>query len=306
MITISPYDPEWPSVFAREAALIKSALGDNCTAVHHVGSTAIPGMSAKPIIDMIPAVKDIQAVDQANPAMVSLGYTCNGEAGMLFRRFFTKPGFNIHVYEADAGELDRLLKFRDWMRTHPEDAEAYADLKIKLAAQYAADRFRYTMNKENFIASIDKKTGFNGLRIVKALTDREWTAYHRIRKQQIFDPLNVQYDPNHPTLKDQAHVHLVLYQGSEIVGAAHLEFLSQTEVALRPFAIDALYQNKGTGSKFLTAVERWLSEQGVRLLRLHAHPKALSFYLRLGYVPMPFPENRSLPGIEPVDLGKNL
>ncbi|HTM63449.1 MAG TPA: bifunctional GrpB family protein/GNAT family N-acetyltransferase [Gammaproteobacteria bacterium] len=305
-IVVEPYDPAWPEIFARESALIQNALGVNCVAVHHVGSTAIPGMSAKPIIDMIPAVKDITAVDQANEAMMKLGYTCNGEAGMLFRRFFTKPGFNIHVYESDAGELDRLLKFRDWMRIHPDDAQAYADLKLKLAVQFASDRFLYTMNKENFIASIDKKTGFDGLRIVKTLTDREWSAYHRIRKQQIFDLLQVEYDVNHPTLKDEAHIHLVLYKGSEIVGAAHLEFLSDTEAALRPFAIDAPYQNAGTGSKFLIAIERWLKQQGVHLLRLHAYSKALTFYQRLGYVPMPFPEDNHLPNIDPVDMGKYL
>lgn len=303
-IIITPYDTEWPNVFAREAARIKSALGTNCIAVHHVGSTAIPGMSAKPVIDMIPAVKDIVEVDQANTAMTKLGYTCHGEAGMLFRRFFTKPGFNIHVYENDAGELDRLQRFRDWMCSHPEDAQAYADLKLRLADQYAEERLKYTMGKENFIAAIDKKTGFDGLRIVKVLTDREWEAYHRIRKEQIFDLMKVTYDPQHPVFQDKSQVHLVLYKGSEIVGVAQLQFLTETEVALRPFAIDGRYQNAGTGSRFLASIERWLVQQGCRLLRLHAYPKALNFYKRNGYAPMPFPEKCSIPGIEVIDLAK--
>jgi GrpB-like predicted nucleotidyltransferase (UPF0157 family)/GNAT superfamily N-acetyltransferase len=307
-IEIVPYNPTWPTLFAAESALIKAALGNNCITVHHIGSTAIPGMSAKPIIDMIPTVKNISKVDAATALMIKLGYDAKGEAGMLFRRFFTKStdiiSCNVHIYEDNAGEIDRLIKFRDWMRTHPEDADNYADLKLKLTAQFANDRLRYTIGKENFVASIDNKTGFSGLRIVKALTDREWEAYHRIRKQQIFDLIGIEYDYNHYTYKEESHTHLTLYKGSVIAGAAQLERLNTDEAALRPFAIDAAYQNHGLGSAFLASIERWLKQQGCRILRLHANPPAVRFYERHGYSRMPFHEPGRVLHFEVVDMAK--
>jgi GrpB-like predicted nucleotidyltransferase (UPF0157 family)/GNAT superfamily N-acetyltransferase len=310
LVVVLPYDANWPAIFEREAAIIKKALGDNCLAIYHVGSTSIPGMSAKPIIDMIPVVKDIQRVDAVEEAIRKLGYQVKSENGMLFRRFFTKnnqtTGFNIHVYEEGSGELDRLLKFRDWMCTHPQDAEDYANLKISLASQFPDDRLRYSMGKEEFITSIDKKTGFSGWRIVKALTDREWRAYHRIRKQEIFDVIGIEYDPEHYTLTDQSHMHLVLYTGAEVVGVAHIEWLNDTEAALRPFAIDQLYQRIGLGSIFLVNIEKWLKQQGCHLLKLHANPQAVGFYERQGYSYMPFDEDTQTKELEFVDLGKVL
>lgn len=309
-IEIVPYNPEWPQDFAAESALIQRALGENCITIHHVGSTSIPGMRAKPIIDMIPVVKDIAEVDNASAAMMQLGYEVKGEAGMLFRRFFTKAtenlSCNVHVYEADAGEVDRLIKFRDWLRTHQEDANEYARLKSELAALNTNERLRYTMGKENFVVSIDNKTGYTGNRIVKVLTDREWEAYHRIRKEQIFDLMSVTYDHHHFTYKDEAYVNLVLYHGSNIVGVAQLQYLDANDIALRPFAIDAPYQNQGLGSIFITNIERWLKQQGKRLIRLHANPPAVKFYEQHGYTRMPFPEPERTQNIECVDMGKRI
>ncbi len=309
-LNIFPYHPEWPALFEKEACKIKSALGHNCHTIYHVGSTSIPGMCAKPIIDMIPVVANIQQVDEMAAEMAKLGYQVKGEGGMLFRRYFTKSddteAFNVHVYEEGAGEVDRLIKFRDWMRSHQQDADAYANLKLQLEGLLSVDRLKYTMGKEAFIASIDAKTGFSGWRIVQVLTEREWSAYHRIRKQEIFDGIGIEYDPNHFTLTDKAHVHMVLYQGSDIVGVAHLERLAGEEVALRPFAIDRAYQNRGLGSTFLANIERWLKQQGCSLLRLHSSPAAVRFYERHGYLAMPFiDEDRSI-DTDYVDMGKLL
>ncbi len=309
-VEIAPYNPQWPIFFEEEAARIKLALGDNCSVIHHIGSTSIFQMCAKPIVDIIPVVFDTTKVDEATAAMVELGYDAKGENGMLFRRFFTKftttGAFNVHIYEEGAGEIERLILFRDWMRTHPKDAKDYANLKTSLAAEHPNDRLRYTIGKENFVAAIDKQTGFSGWRIVKALTDREWHEYHRIRKEQIFDLLNIEYNPNHFTLKDKAHVHLVLYKGSEIAGVAQLEYLKTPEVALRPFAIDTPYQGQGLGSTFLTAIEKWVLQQGCNIIRLHANPRAVRFYERHGFSRMPFDEAGRGVNAEAVDMGKTL
>lgn len=92
LIQVVPYDPNWPIKFAEEAKEVKIALGRNCIKIHHIGSTSVPDLSAKPIIDMVPVVLDITKVDDINTAMSALGYEAKGEYGMPFRRYFQKGG----------------------------------------------------------------------------------------------------------------------------------------------------------------------------------------------------------------------
>jgi GrpB-like predicted nucleotidyltransferase (UPF0157 family) len=160
VITIVPYDPSWLLAFESEARLIKKALGNNCVKVHHIGSTAVPGLKAKPIIDILPIVRNIEEVDRATKAMESIGYEAKGEYGIVFRRYFQKNKdvrtHNVHVYQEGNPEINRYLLFRDWMRSHPEDAETYNKLKEELAA-ISQDMANYSKGKDAFIASIIQK-----------------------------------------------------------------------------------------------------------------------------------------------------
>ncbi len=132
-ITIVPYQVEWIQKFEKEATLIQKALGKNCISIHHIGSTSISGLCSKPVIDIMPVVKDISAVDPVIPKMEALAYQSLGENGLLFRRFFIKGEKertqHVHIFEEDNHEITRHLLFRDWMRTHPEDACRYAAIK---------------------------------------------------------------------------------------------------------------------------------------------------------------------------------
>lgn len=176
IIEVVPYNPQWPHMFEAEATLIKKALGDNCIAIHHIGSTSIPGLSAKPIIDILPVVKDILKV-KPEP-MEALGYQAKGEYGIAFRRYFQKGDeirtHHVHVFEVGDPQIDRHLKFRDWMRSYNDDAKAYAALKSELAIKFPTDILNYCNGKDAFIASIDKKDGYDGWHMVQALTNREW------------------------------------------------------------------------------------------------------------------------------------
>lgn len=309
-IKVTPYDDNWPALFEDYAAKIRKALGANCLEVHHIGSTSVEGLAAKPVIDILPVVKDITKVDDANQAMQTLGYEVNGEFGMLFRRYFYKNEgeertVNVHVYEQGNPEIERYLLFRDHMRTHPDDKQAYGDLKTKLAKQHPDDIESYLNGKSAFVESIDSKTGFKGLRIVEAATNQEWRQYHKIRKELIFDVLGVEYNPGHPTLSDSNHKHIVLIKDTHIVGVIHLEFLSDDHVAIRPFAIDKPYQNQGLGSAFYKLIEKWLKQKGVKLVQLHANSEALNFYMHLGFEEMEFfEEDKAPPPIPMIDLGK--
>jgi GNAT superfamily N-acetyltransferase len=240
---------------------------------------------------MVPVVLDITKVDDANTAMLALGYEAKGEYGMPFRRYFQKGGnqrtHHVHAFEVGSPEIERHLKFREWMKNHPEDREAYAHLKQDLAQQYPDDINAYCLGKDEFIASIDKKTGFNGLRMVKALTTREWSSVRHFRQFYFFDKAGLS-DPYTWTFDHDAHVHFVLYQGGELIGYAHLQLWPRQRAAMRIIVIDELKRNHKYGGQFLTLCEKWLKSQGYKSLHIESSPNALKFYRSNDYIDMPF------------------
>lgn len=121
-VTVVAYNAEWPEIYIEESQRIKKILVDNCVTMHHVGSTSIPELDAKPIIDIMVIVKHLKLVDKINHQMENMGYEAKGEYGFILRRFFVKENqFHIHVFEEGHSEIERILKFRDWLRSHQED-----------------------------------------------------------------------------------------------------------------------------------------------------------------------------------------
>lgn len=288
-IEVVPYSLQWPEMFASEAELVKQALGNNCITIHHIGSTSVPGLSAKPIIDILPVVRNIQEVDKATKAMESLGYEAKGEYGIAFRRYFQKGKdirtHNVHVYQEGDPEISRYLKFRDWMRSHTSDAESYGKLKLELAKKFPYDILQYCNGKDTFVANIDAKDGFDGWRIVKALTDREWDAVRLLRQKYFFKSKE---DPYTWTFTHKDHVHFVFYKNAEIIGYTHLQLWPENRAALRIIVIDERYRNSGFGSQFLRLCERWLYHQGFKKILIQSSQEAYKFYQRHGYKEMAF------------------
>ncbi len=307
-IDVVDYDPRWPELFESEAEGIKQALGSNCIEIHHIGSTSIPGLRAKPIIDILPVVRNIQEVDKAIRAMEALGYEAKGEYGMAFRRYFQKGGnvrtHHVHVYQEGDPEISRYLKFRDWMRSHPSDAESYAKLKVELALKFPHDILQYCNGKDAFVASIDAKDGYEGWRIVQALTDREWAAVRDLRQKCFFKS---KADPFTWTFTHQDHIHFVFYKNAEIIGYAHLQLWPKNRAALRIIAIDERYRNLGFGTQFLGLCERWLFHKGFQKLLTQASKDAYKFYRKHGYIEMPFDDPDGY-GSDPrdIEIGKCL
>ncbi len=307
-IEVVDYDPKWPELFKSEAEQVKQALGCNCVQIHHIGSTSIPGLSAKPIIDMLPVVRNIQEVDNAIEAMESLGYEAKGEYGMAFRRYFQKGKsvrtHHVHVYQEGDPEISRYLKFCDWMRSHKADAESYARLKLELAKKFPHDILQYCNGKDAFVASIDTKDGFDGWRIVKALTDREWNAVRAFRNKYFFKSKE---DPYTWTFTHKDHIHFVFYKNAEIIGYAHLQLWPESRAALRIIAIDEQHRNLGFGGQFLRLCERWLYHQGIKELLIQSSPEAYKFYRQHGYREMPFNDPDGYEG-DPrdIEIGKCL
>lgn len=153
-IEIVEYNPNWHNIFETESKLIKQALGDNCLEIHYIGSTSVPNLAAKPIIDIMPIVSDISALDKTTKEIKALGYEAKGEYGIPFRRYFQKVGFHVHIFDKISSETQRHLLFRDWMRDHLDDREQYAKLKQDLALSYANDIDQYVLGKDSFIKNI--------------------------------------------------------------------------------------------------------------------------------------------------------
>lgn len=156
-------DPRWPQLFEAESGKIEAALAPNVAAVHHIGSTSIPGIYAKPVIDILVAVNSIASVDEDSSKMESLGYEAMGEFGIPGRRYFRKddPGgvrtHQIHVFESGSAQIERHLAFRDYMIAHPDEARAYSDLKQSLVAKYPESADDYMDGKDEFIKEIDRR-----------------------------------------------------------------------------------------------------------------------------------------------------
>ena len=129
LVRVADYDPKWPEMFEAEAALVREIIGeiigDNLITIFHIGSTAVPGLKAKPVIDMLPVVRDVEALDGLTREFDAAGYEAMGEFGLTGRRYFRKGGANrthqLHAYQYDAVHaITRHVAYRDYMRAHAE------------------------------------------------------------------------------------------------------------------------------------------------------------------------------------------
>lgn len=159
-IAIVEYNPSWPADFARIESLVRTALGDRAVLVQHVGSTSVPGLPAKDVIDIDIAVADPTAEDTYVPALESAGFLfLHREPSWHEHRYFglAEPYANVHVFGPDSPELVRHRLFRDWLIEHADDRELYAQAKRKAAAESRAageDTIAYNSRKEPVVQEI--------------------------------------------------------------------------------------------------------------------------------------------------------
>jgi GrpB-like predicted nucleotidyltransferase (UPF0157 family) len=131
-ILLNPYDSNWPKLFEEEATRIRDILGDQCVQLHHIGSTSIPGLSAKPRIDIVAAVK---RPEETAVFLEGIGYQYKGEYNIPLHWGFSKREggqVNLHVYEEEHPEIELSLAFRNYLRVHPETRDAYGALKYEI------------------------------------------------------------------------------------------------------------------------------------------------------------------------------
>ena len=161
-VVVVEYDPSWPVRYERERASIVEALGDvmeGVAGIEHVGSTAVPGLAAKPIIDIIVGLRELPVVERCVQPLESLGYEYRGELfpGIPGRYYFRKGNprsHQLHLVEHRSEFWQRHILFRDLLRKSPAVAQEYAALKKELAVQYRTDRLAYSEAKTPFIESM--------------------------------------------------------------------------------------------------------------------------------------------------------
>lgn len=161
-IEVVKYDETWPEKFESEKEVIQNILKDECLMIYHIGSTSVPMLSAKPIIDMMVIVKDISKMEAYKKEFEEAGYEYMGENGILGRRFLMKGkderSYHIHIFQMDDyANIDRHLAVREYLMTHRKKANEYAKLKKKLALEYTWDAEGYCANKDSFMKKLEKE-----------------------------------------------------------------------------------------------------------------------------------------------------
>ena len=168
IIEIVEYDPNWKNLYREEESKIKNIINDILISIHHIGSTSIENLKAKPIIDILAVVDDINKVDRYNDDFANIGYKAMGENGIAKRRFFMKDYIDdngtqkrfshIHIFDINNKfDIERHLAFRDFLRVNKNIAEEYVKIKLEALKNCNNDIELYCDYKDKFIKDIEKK-----------------------------------------------------------------------------------------------------------------------------------------------------
>ncbi len=156
-LSIAPYCPSWSGEFESESEKIRRALGQNIAAIHHIGSTSIPDILSKPIIDILVEVLRLDELDQQAQGMSQLNYESMDEHGIAGRRYFRRSGpdgdraFHVHCFESESEYVFRHLVFRDYLLAHPAKAQEYSNLKSRLIEIGTTSTSEYQKMKAPFV-----------------------------------------------------------------------------------------------------------------------------------------------------------
>jgi GrpB-like predicted nucleotidyltransferase (UPF0157 family) len=161
-VRIVGYDPAWPRMAAAEMALVEAALGPQAVRIDHVGSTAVPGLAAKPIVDLQVSVVEIEPTERYARPLEELGYLFAPDSDSPDFHFFGKPAerprtFHLHVCAAGSDHQVRHLALRDYLRAHPEEAMRYGEVKRELVAKRPSDRLAYVAGKDDYVLALERR-----------------------------------------------------------------------------------------------------------------------------------------------------
>ena len=155
------YSTEWPRIYQQERLVLQRLLGDEWVRCHHIGSTSVPGLSAKPVVDILIEVRSLASLDSLSEMMKSIGYEPKGEFGIPGRRYFPKGGdqrtHHIHAFAAGDPQIAKYLALRDYLRTSPEAVAEYAAIKRAASLAHETDPEGYVAFKHDFVEAMVAK-----------------------------------------------------------------------------------------------------------------------------------------------------
>ncbi len=297
-VVIVEYDPEWPVRYEEEKRLILGAVGRRILGIEHVGSTAVPGLGAKPTIDILAGVSDQEAVEQCLPALGRVGYTdvtpCPEDPDWYYCVGKGERPHNVHLHLAKykSAFWERHLLFRDFLRAHPEKAQEYYRLKKRLAEKCGSERQAYCDGKTLFIRSVEVRARGICIRQMEAGDiDRIIRAFARWHKKRS------QYERYFDGQRQGERVVLVALDREEVVGYVVIVWNSRYE----PFQQDRIpevvdlnvineFQRQGIGTALVHQAERIALEHskpvvGISVKQSPEYAAANRLYPSLGYVP---------------------
>lgn len=292
-VEVIPYQAKWPLVYQQQADKIKQALNDNMVAIHHVGSTAVPGLDSKDKIDICLQVNDAA---QAIFELERIGYIYSGEWNIPFKYGLTyrhDVKVNLHMFDFNHPVIEANLLFRDYLRNNEAIRREYAQLKYKILEAPDAQVknnplfYQYTLYKSPFIKKILRKLGFDKTYLQYCADSEEWNIIKGFRNKYFFKPNNIE-DPYSWTFDHPDHKHFAFYKGADIIGYAHIQLWSKNRAAMRIIVIDEKYRGKGYGTELMKLIERWLKSLSIQSIHAESRQTSLRFYLNNGYTEMPF------------------
>ncbi len=189
-VKVVDYNPNWSEKYQEEKQKIIEILKDNCLAVYHIGSTSVPGLAAKPVIDFMAAVRNLEQVDRVSEEFIRIGYEYLGEFGIAGRRYLRKGAtertHQIHIFcGSDTENILRHLAFADYMRSNETACKEYAALKKELAQLFPWDISGYCDGKENFVQSMERKA----LSQYDDIWDRLFLAARMVQYERNISPM---------------------------------------------------------------------------------------------------------------------
>jgi RimJ/RimL family protein N-acetyltransferase len=244
-VVVEPYQEEWEEAFSRERDLLKKSLPID---FFHIGSTSVPGCAAKPIIDIMGVAQDVTLLD----TLELEGYEALGENGMKQRRFFRKKdasAVHLHIFEESDPEVERHLRFTNYLRSHPKAVQEYSLLKEQLAKKYPEDILKYIQGKEKLIREMD----------IKAAAEAEDFLYRRKKGEKKWKWTSSEILK---AMETNCHLHMIYF--AKCTGIAELLFQHGVSV-VRSKVPDSTF-NYALSTEFTKEMSREKVEEVIALL----------------------------------------
>jgi len=268
ILEVIPYDPLWPKMFEEEAQKIKEALGENCSSLHHIGSTSIASLAAKPIIDILLIVKAL--TDPHQEGLTSLGYKLRGRIVSPLSDFYQKgtpqPKFHLHVYEEGDEGIDLHLSLQHYLRNHPSEIISYSQLKFKLQEKYKDknDYNQYRIEKAPFIETLLQKAKFEGFTLNYLESSLNMNASERDRiifedfqkaeYSNFFEDENITFKEH---ITEKNHLYFSLKKGLTIVAVGHVVMVDSHKAFLKSISTPDSSERKEYARKIFEFLQKW-------------------------------------------------